>query len=138
RILQMQIVGANTGVRAVGEDELPGKVNDFLGNDPAQWHTDIPTYARVEYPDVYNGIDLTYYGNEQQLEYDFVVKPGADPATIALEFNGADQMGIDGQGNLLLDTASGTVLQHKPIIYQVANGARDAVERGYVLRGGEH
>jgi hypothetical protein len=133
--LQMQVIGANAAVRAVGEDELPGKVNYFLGNDPAQWRTDIPTYAKVEYPDAYQGIDLSYYGNQQQLEYDFVVKPGADPATIALKFIGADQPGIDGQGDLVLDTAGRTLVQHKPIIYQEVNGVRRLIEGGYVLKG---
>lgn len=133
--LRMQVVGAHAASRAVGEDELTGKVNYFLGNDPARWHTDIPTYAKVNYPDIYDGVDLVYYGSQQRLEYDFVVKPAADPAAIALAFRSADHLGIDGQGNLVLQTAAGTLLQHKPFIYQEVNGIRQAIDGGYVLRG---
>lgn len=135
--LHMQVVGANASSQPIGEQELPGKVNYFFGNDPAQWHTDIPTYAKVEYPNIYDGIDLLYYGNQQQLEYDFVVKPGADPAKINLAFNGADQLNLDSQGDLLLHTATGSVRQHKPIIYQEINGIRQAITGSYVLQGPE-
>jgi hypothetical protein len=76
----MQVVGGNSAPAVVGQDTLPGKVNYFLGNDPAQWHTHISTFARVEYQNVYPGINLDYYGRQGQLEYDFVVAPGADPS----------------------------------------------------------
>jgi len=63
----------------VGREELPGKSHYFIGNEPKKWRTDVPQYARVEYQDVYPGVSLTYYGNQGQLEYDFVVSPGGDP-----------------------------------------------------------
>src|ERR1044072_3159451 len=75
--VSMKLVNARQA-RLTGLDELPGKSNYFIGNEPAQWHVNIPTYARVKYDDVYPGIDLVYYGNQQQLEYDFLVSPGAD------------------------------------------------------------
>jgi hypothetical protein len=82
----MQLVGANPNAQVTGTDELPGKANYFLGNDPSQWHTDIPTYAKVKYEGVYPGVDLVYYGARGgELEYDFVVAPGADPHAIALD-----------------------------------------------------
>ena len=82
----MHLVGANPSPQAVGLDELPGKANYFIGNNPQNWHTNIPTYAKVQYRDVYPGIDLIYYGNQRQLEYGFVVAHGADPGVIRLAF----------------------------------------------------
>ena len=79
-VVRMTLVNANPQSQAAGHDELPGKSNYFIGNDPAKWRTNIPTYAKVKYEGVYPGVDLVYYGNQGQLEYDFVVAPGADPA----------------------------------------------------------
>src|SRR5205823_11467684 len=87
-MLRMQLVGANPTSPVTGVEELPGKVNYFTGTDPTTWRTNIPTYAKVRYANVYPGVDLVYYGNQWQLEYDFVVAPGADPAAISLGFAG--------------------------------------------------
>jgi hypothetical protein len=133
--LRMQFVGANPAPRAVGQAELAGKSNYFLGNDPSRWRTDVSTYARVEYQDLYPGVNLVYYGNQQQLEYDFVVTPGADPGVIALAFAGAEEMTLDGQGNLVLHTAGGDVVERAPVVYQEADGVRQTVSARYVLEG---
>src|SRR5262249_44507243 len=69
--LAMNLVGANPATQATGLDQLPGTTNYFIGNDPSQWHTDLANYGRVQYQDVYPGVNLVYYGNQQQLEYDF-------------------------------------------------------------------
>ena len=115
-VLRMQLVGANPGAAAAGLDELPGKTN-YLRGAPSQWVTDVPHYARVAYPDVYPGVDLVYYGTSQrQLEYDFVVAPGADPRAVRLAFPGADGMTLDDQGNLVLRVGNDTVTQHAPVI----------------------
>ena len=84
----MSLVGGQYPTAAQGVDALPGKVNYFLGPDPALWRTDIPTYAKVELDNVYPGVNLVYYGNQGQLEYDFVVAPGADPSSIAMHYDG--------------------------------------------------
>ena len=76
---RMKLVGANVSPRVVGLEELSGKSNYFLGNDLTKWRTDVPHYAKVRYQDVYPGVDLVYYGNQRQLEYDLIVAPGADP-----------------------------------------------------------
>jgi beta-propeller repeat-containing protein/HYR domain-containing protein len=133
-VLRMKIEGANPSPRASGLDPLPGIVNYFLGNDPAKWRTNVPTYARVGYQDIYPGIDLVFYGNQRQLEYDFVVRPGADPSSITLNFQGADRVEVDAQGDLVLYTAAGTIRQRKPLIYQEVDGVRTEVQGGYVLR----
>jgi hypothetical protein len=84
-VLRMKLAGANANARVVGLDELPGKSHYFIGNDPRTWRTNVPNYGKVRYEGVYPGIDLVYHGNQQQLEYDFVVSPGADPRAIALQ-----------------------------------------------------
>ena len=106
-VLRLQLVGANPAPEVTGVEELSGKVNYFLGNDPTQWRTNVPTYAKVQYRAIYPGIDLIYYGNQRQLEYDFLVAPGADPKIITLAFEGADQLEINDQGALVLHTPAG-------------------------------
>ena len=78
-VVRMRLTGANSELNPVGTEPLQGTANYIVGNDPAKWHTSVPTYARVRYASVYPGVDLVYYGNQRQLEYDFVVAPGADP-----------------------------------------------------------
>src|SRR5213592_754721 len=95
-VLRVKLAGANPKPQLTGEDELPGKVNYFIGNDPRKWRTNIGTYAKVRYREVHPGIDLVHYGNQRQLEYDFVVALGADPKAIRLGFEGAEKMEIDG------------------------------------------
>ncbi len=134
-VVRMKLVGANPSPRVSGLDELPGKSNYFLGNDPDKWCTDVPHYAKVSYKDVYPGVDLVYYGNQRQLEYDPVVGPGADPAAIALSFDGVERLRIDAQGDLVLDTADGEIRQHKPLVYQEVDDVRREIPGAYVLSG---
>jgi hypothetical protein len=132
-VLRMTFAGANPTPRVTGLDALPGKANYFIGNDPAKWRTNVPSYAKVRYDDIYPAIDLVYYGNQRQLEYDFVVRPGADPSRIVLDFKGADRLEVDPAGNLVLHTAAGPIRQRKPAIYQEVGGVRKEIPGGYVL-----
>lgn len=134
-VLRMKLVGANPVSSVAGLEELSGKSNYFIGSDPTKWRTDVPNYARVEYRDVYPGVTLAYYGNQRQLEYDFVVSPGAHPGAITLAFEGADQIAMDADGDLVLHTLAGDVIQHAPVIYQEIDGARRAVSGHYMLKG---
>ena len=88
-VLRLKLVGANPAIPVTGLDELPGKSNYFIGNDPKKWRTNVPNYAKVKYQEVYPGVDLIYYGNQRQLEYDWAVAPGADPSAIRLAIDGA-------------------------------------------------
>ncbi len=133
--LRMSLVGASRKPLASGLEELPGKANYFIGKDPAKWRSNVPSYAKVHYREVYPGIDLVYYGNQRSLEYDFVVAPGADPRKIALTFKGADKLEIDAKGDLLLHAAGGTVRQKKPVIYQEMDGVRQEIAGSYVRKG---
>ncbi len=134
-VLRMRFVGANDKAEVTGEDELAGKTNYFIGNDPHTWRTNINNFARVRYREIYKGVDVVYYGNQERLEYDLIVSPDADPRNIALEFEGAKQIKIDAQGELILRTQGGEVRQHQPTFYQEIDGARRAIEGRYVLTG---
>src|SRR5206468_3138669 len=123
--LATRLSGANSNPKIRGEQKLRGKVH-YLWR--ARSMRDIPTYARVRYENIYPGIDLVYYGNQAGLEYDFRVKPGADPQSIEMTFEGAEDITLDGGGNLVLRAAGREILQHKPIVYQEIRGVRREVE----------
>jgi hypothetical protein len=124
-LVRMQVVGADPGSKPVAEGRLPGTVNYIRGQDPLRWHTGITTFERVRYAAVYPGIDLVYYGNQRQLEYDFVVAPGADSDAIRLHFAGASRLGVAGNGDLLIDAPNGQITFHRPDVYQtIGNGKR--------------
>jgi hypothetical protein len=144
-VLRMKLVGADPKARVSGLDALPSTSNYFIGNDPKKWWTHIPNYAKVQYKNVYPGVDLVYYGNERQLEYDFVVAPGADPHSIALAIVGGEAgrqslsqplVQIDRNGNLVMQTEGGKVHLRKPVVYQLSQqeGRPTFVDGSYVLR----
>lgn len=133
--LRMRLVGANPAAKGQGLDPLPGKSHYFLGNRADRWQRNVPHYARVQFQEVYPGMDLIYYGSEGSLEYDFVVAPGADPARIQLAFEGARRVELLPDGDLRLQTDWGEVRHKKPFLYQVVNGQRREVKGRYVLMG---
>ena len=134
-LLRMSLLGAAGEPRAEGLEELPGKVNYMLGDDAGGWRTNVSAYRRVKYGAVYPGVDMIYYGNQRQLEYDFVLAPGADYRAIRLRFDGAGALKVDPLGDLVLQTPAGPVRQHKPVTYQEAGGVRREVASRYVVRG---
>ena len=131
--LAMNLVGANPRATVTGLNQLSGTTNYFIGSNPSHWQTNIANYGQVEYQNVYSGVNLVYYGNQQQLEYDFVVAPAQDPNQIMLNFQGANSITLGAQGDLVLHTASGDLLQHAPVIYQEIGGVRLAVPGRFVL-----
>jgi hypothetical protein len=133
-VMRMQLIGSVADPAVQGVDALPGKINYFRGQDAASWQTKVPTYRRVKYSAVYPGVDLVYYGQSQQLEYDFIVAPGADPNTITLGFAGVELTTVDAQGDLVLKTAGGPLRFQKPIVYQLEGGRRHPIKGGYVHR----
>ena len=133
-VVRMQLAGADPAAAATGASPLPGKSNYFIGNEPANWHRNIPQFARVRYQDVYPGVDLVYYGNQGQLEYDFEVAPGADPSSIAWRFQGQDKAQLDGGGNLVLATGNGEVTLNAPRIYQQFGSEQRPVAGRFALR----
>src|SRR5262249_40479739 len=152
-VLRVKPVGMNPAPRVTPLAQLPGKNNYLIGNDPKKWHTNVPTYAKVKYEDVYPGVDLIYYGKQGQLEYDFVVAPAVDPSHIALDVVAEDvssssegpnsgrrgerrSLYIDDNGDLLVRTPGGELVFHKPLVYQRIkdNGQRTTVASRYVLK----
>jgi beta-propeller repeat-containing protein len=138
QVLRVVMRGANPHAPIEGEGELPGRANYFAGREPSRWRTNVPTYSAVRYRDVYPGIDLVYYGTSQrQLEYDFVLAPGADPDRIALDFDGASSLALDRDGNLTVGLADGSrLVQRAPVVYQERDGRREPAEGRCVLRDG--
>jgi hypothetical protein len=129
--VRMRPVGADPSTSAHAIDRQASKSNYFIGNVPEKWHTDVPNYTKVRYSAVYPGVDLVYYGTQRQLEYDFVLSPGADPGRISLEFQGPTQTTLDSEGDLVMHTAAGDLRWHKPIAYQNVNGNRKVVACDY-------
>jgi uncharacterized repeat protein (TIGR01451 family) len=132
--VRLQLIGSNTKAEVSGLDPLPGKSNYFMGNDPARWHTDVPSYAKVRYSNIYPGIDLVYYGNrEGRLEHDFVVAPGADPSAIAIGLRSSDGVVQDQNGNLTLHAKTGDLTLRSPLVYQTTGGQRKTIPATYLL-----
>lgn len=133
-VLRLTLAGANPAARLIGMNQLDGRVNYFRGHDPANWRRNVPVFGKVRCADIYPGIDVIYYGTSQeQLEYDFIVAPGASPDVIALTVEGAEPAGVLPQGDLLLDAAGSQVRLRKPVIYQVKAGRRVEVTGGYEI-----
>jgi Beta-propeller repeat len=136
--LRMKLVDANPYPVKSGLQEMAGKVNYLFGKDSAGWRRNIATYARVKYDNVYPLVDLVYYGNQRQLEYDFIVAPGGDPKAIKLGFHGADALLVDAQGELVVQGVDGTVLRLQKLrVYQDTNGGRRDIPAAYAVDGSQ-
>ncbi|MFN0085202.1 MAG: FG-GAP-like repeat-containing protein [Blastocatellia bacterium] len=133
--LTFSLAGANPLPAVRGLDPLPGRSHYFRGNDPNRWVTGVAQYARVKYESVYPGIDLVFYGNQRQLEYDFIVRPGADPGRIELVLDGAAGLRLNAEGDLVIETPGGEMVQHKPFVYQEAGGERRRVAGRHRIAG---
>jgi len=137
-VLRLEMIGANPEARTEGQDELPGKVNYLVGNDPKKWQINIPTYLKVHYQEIYPGVELVYYGNRRQLEYDFVIAPGGSLKPIKFRIAGADRIRLDEEGNLVLTIGHAEATLHTPLVYQVMNrGDRHEVKASYIVKGNE-
>lgn len=135
--LRMKIVGANTDSTFAGENLREHRTNYFRGAE-TDWRTDIPNFGRVQYENVYDGIGMVWHGLETGVtRYDFVVQPNADANQIALEFDGADNLEIDAEGNLLIHTAAGTIKQNKPFSYQETDGVKQEIESGFRIENNQ-
>src|SRR5208282_73288 len=133
--LSLSVVGANPNAQMQGLNPLSTAIFYYEGKDPSQWRKNVATYGKVKYQDLYPGIDLVYYGNQDQLEYDFVVAPGKDPGQIRLEVAGARQLRFDEGGNLILATKDGEVLLRKPQVYQMNGETRQEIAGNFSLDG---
>jgi hypothetical protein len=130
---RLQFVGANPAARITGNRPLTGRINYLLGNNPAQWRADVPTFAQVRVRDLYPGVNVVYYGNRHKLEYDLNLAAGVNPSVIALRFDGAEKVSVNPQGGLSISFDSGTVVQHPPVAYQTIHGTRQEIAASYKI-----
>jgi hypothetical protein len=136
KAIRLRVQGAAHTSRATAEEPMAGRVNYFIGNDPAKWHTSIATYNKVRYANVYPGIDLVYYGTAGKLEYDFAISPGSDAGKIALNFEGARRLRVDSHGDLKITTPEREIAFQSPVAYQINDaGGRSPVSAHYRLNG---
>jgi hypothetical protein len=137
-VLRMKLAGANQDAPVEGQQPLPGKVNYMIGNDRNEWHTDIPTFRQVRYSNTWPGVDMVWYGTQNQLEYDLVIKPGSPGnvvSQIRLSFSGADKLRVDETGDLQLQVKGEAMVQSAPLVYQDGDQGRVTVSGKYVLKG---
>lgn len=135
RRVRMQLVGANPSPNIIGMDPLPSKTHYLDGRHPEHNIKDVPHYAKVLHTEVYSGIDKLYYGKGGKLEYDWIVKPGADPKQIAQRFIGIDAIRIDANGDAILTVNGNSFKQKKPIAFQTTDGNARPVSVEYVATG---
>jgi len=133
-VVRMQVVGTDSTPRFDALDELPGKSNYLIGSQPVDWHVNVPNYRKVAERGVYPGIDLVYYGTQRQIEYDFVVAPGADARVIRLAIDGPKKLRIDAEGELVASVEGGEVRLKKPFAYQEVDSGKKTVAANYILR----
>ncbi len=134
-VLKLRFQGGNPAPQMEGEDLRVGVSNYFLGRDSSNWRTGVPQFGKVRYRNVYPGIDVVFYGNPQDLEYDFVVRPGADASKIRLAFDGAERIAADASGDLRVKIGGVEIRNRKPRIYQRTGGVEKLVGGGYVVLG---
>ena len=134
-MIRASFVNANPSPELTGGERLEYKCNYFIGRDRVAWRTDVPNFRAVVYGNIYPGIDLKYYGNGTQMEYDFVVSPGTDLSQIQVRYDGARSVQVDSIGRLVVTTDWGEVVEQQPVVYQLADGQRRSIDGRYVLRG---
>ncbi len=138
-VVRLDLSGAAQNLSFRGLEKLPGVSNYFIG-DPAQWRAKIPQYSEVQASEVYPGVDMTYYGHQGRLEYDFRVKPGADPGAVRMRVEGADGIDVDAGGNLEISLGGRKVVFQAPVLYQPGGletgGGKTIVEGKFLQTGG--
>jgi hypothetical protein len=132
--LSLQFVGSDGEAEAIGEQLLTEKTNYLIGNNPKDFRTNIPHYAKARFKQVYSGVDVVYSGDQGRLKYDIVIAPGTDPNVIKIQYAGVKEIKTDRHGNLVLDMAGGSVVQPKPIVYQSGKDKRQYVTGSYVIQ----
>ena len=131
--VKLEFVGADKSVRPFGEAETGAVVSYFKGK-PEEWHTGLPTYSNIIYPNLWPGIDLVYYGTVDRLKYEFIVHPGADPSQIRLAYRGAKSVAVDEAGRLRVETPLGGFSDDVPVAYQEKEGKRTEVGLSYRIK----
>src|SRR5262249_6081876 len=130
--LAVRLLGSHLDAKPHPTERLETKINDYNGSERKSWRLQVPTYARVDYAHIYDGVDVSYHGSTRELEYDFTISPGTDPGVVRLLFEGAERLTVNGKGELLITLPDGaTIIQHKPVAYQDGPNGRTPVEVAY-------
>lgn len=135
-LIRASFVGAEPVPLVTGDRMLTYRCNYFLGNDPSKWQANVANFEAVVYAGIYPGIDLKYYGNGHEMEYDFLVSPGADYSRIQIQYQGARGMSVNGAGELIIETDFGSITERRPVVYQTVGGEKRELTGMYVLQGG--
>src|SRR5258708_597345 len=133
-VVRVHMVGANSRVEMAASDKLVGQTNYYIGNDPKKWQPGVAHYGRVTYKNIYPGVDMAFHGQQRQVEFDFIVAPGANPKPIELSLTGARRIRTDASGNLLLSSGAGDLVLHKPTAYQEKENGRQPVDARFVVK----
>lgn len=131
--LAMKFIDANPYAKIEGQMKDGGKVNYFKGNNSEKWCTDLPTYSRVVYKNLWESIDLVFYGANCQLKYKFIVHPGGDYQDIGLSYKGSDDISLDHEGNLLIRNELGVLVDEAPLSYQEIEGRKVLLDSSFVV-----
>ncbi len=132
-VLKLSVINGNINPAITAEEILPTKFNYFVGNDPAKWRSNISSYRIVRYKNIYKNIDLKVYGNDHQLEYDVIVKPGGNPDLVKFNYEGARSLSVNEQGELEIELSHGTITQKAPYLYQKINGQKIEISGSFKL-----
>jgi len=133
KAIKLSPIGSNKNTKIIAEGMQKGKVNYFVGNDPEKWKSNIATYQSVVYKDIYQNIDMKFYGNNRQMEYDVIVKPGANPSLLRLSYEGIEGLSITEDGKMEISLKEGKVIQNRPYCYQEIDGEKVEVEGSFKL-----
>ncbi len=133
RWVKLSLRGANKTPEIIAEDLQLTTINYLKGKDPEQWQKNVPTYGAVRYKDIYEGIDIRFYGNNRALEYDVIVKPGIDPSVVQFSYEGIQGLNINDQGELEVLLEDGKLIQRSPYIYQEIDGQRVEIKGAFEL-----
>ncbi|MCH7947167.1 MAG: SBBP repeat-containing protein, partial [candidate division Zixibacteria bacterium] len=132
-MIRAEFVGAELSPATEGIGLMDYKCNYFIGNEPDKWRTDVSNYESIVYREVYSGIDLKYYGNGRQMEYDFIVSPGADYSKIQIRYHGAESLTLGENGELIIKVANGEIIEQPPVVYQIVEGRKVNIDCNYVI-----
>ena len=133
-IIKLSLLNANKDPEIIAEGLQEGKVNYLIGNAPEKWKTNIPTYKAVIYKEAYPGIDIKFYGNNRQMEYDIIVKPDADATKVKFAYEGIEDLKITDGGDMQISLKQGSIIQKKPYIYQEIDGKKMEVEGRFKIQ----
>lgn len=136
--IALRFLGANREVIPEGRQQGTGRVHYLKGNDPSTWHRNLATYEEVVYTELWPGVDALFRGNNGQLKYEFVVKPGANYEDIQFAYHGVDSITLDDRGNMMITTADGVLTDERPYSYQEKEGQRVEVESAFLIKQGEN